>query len=172
MRVIEALGGPHTHMQLIAYHVSSRARPLIIPPAFPPRPSHPLGTLEEKRASLTALGAQLAGRGAALSQTEAQLAEQQRNLDRLTGELRAAGLEQTKHEEEVEAQTAAAAELKQQLAAAQAAAAGAAAAEARAAAAEGGLKAAEARVEDAAAEIDRLTQELAEAKQVRWSVVC
>lgn len=46
---------------------------------------HPSGTLEEKRASLTAIGAQLAGRGKALSQMEGQLGEQQRNLDRLTG---------------------------------------------------------------------------------------
>jgi hypothetical protein len=48
---------------------------------LPPNP----GTLEEKRASLTALGAQLAGRGQALAQMEGQVAEQQRNLDRLTG---------------------------------------------------------------------------------------
>ena len=43
------------------------------------------GTLEEQRASLTAVGAQLVGRGKALTAMEGQLAEQQRNLDRLTG---------------------------------------------------------------------------------------
>lgn len=53
-----------------------------------PHASHALhsGMLEEKRASLTALGAQLAGRGKAMAAVEGQLDEQQRNLDRLTSE--------------------------------------------------------------------------------------